>query len=130
MAREEVLDRLLAQLNASKTCNTDKALNQVIAQLIKELRAVIGVANSNSGGGGGGSSVINNITNVQQVSNPLGNGLLYGGGEGSRYYIPSNSGGVTPGSSDDYVVLSDGALPTPNPVNDGAGNFIYIPYIP
>jgi len=30
----------------------------------------------------------------------------------------------------DYVVLSDGALPTPNPVNDGFGNFIYIPYEP
>lgn len=30
----------------------------------------------------------------------------------------------------DYVVLSDGALPTPSPVNDGFGNFIYIPYEP
>lgn len=30
----------------------------------------------------------------------------------------------------DYVVLSDGALPTPSPVDDGFGNFIYIPYEP
>ena len=30
----------------------------------------------------------------------------------------------------DYVVLSDGATPTPNPVNDGFGNFIYVPYEP
>lgn len=30
----------------------------------------------------------------------------------------------------DYVVLSDGATPIPDPVNDGFGNFIYIPYEP
>jgi hypothetical protein len=30
----------------------------------------------------------------------------------------------------DHVVLSDGGIPTAVPVNDGAGNFIYIPYVP
>lgn len=30
----------------------------------------------------------------------------------------------------DYVVMSDGATPTPAPVDDGFGNFIYIPYTP
>lgn len=30
----------------------------------------------------------------------------------------------------DYVVASDGGIPTPLPLNDGAGNFIYIPYTP
>lgn len=33
------------------------------------------------------------------------------------------------GSADDYVVMSDGADP-PSPVNDGAGNFIYVGYTP
>jgi hypothetical protein len=30
----------------------------------------------------------------------------------------------------DYVVMSDGGIPTPSPMNDGAGNFIYVPYTP
>lgn len=30
----------------------------------------------------------------------------------------------------DYVVASDGATPTPSPMDDGAGNFMYIPYTP
>ena len=29
----------------------------------------------------------------------------------------------------DYVVMSDGANP-PNPMDDGAGNFLYVPYTP
>jgi hypothetical protein len=37
---------------------------------------------------------------------------------------PAGSGG----SGLDYVVASDGATPTPAPLNDGFGNFIYIPY--
>lgn len=34
------------------------------------------------------------------------------------------------GSLTDYVVASDGALPTPSPMDDGFGNFMYIPYTP
>jgi hypothetical protein len=30
----------------------------------------------------------------------------------------------------DYVVASDGGIPTPLPLDDGAGNFIYVPYTP
>lgn len=30
----------------------------------------------------------------------------------------------------DYVVASDGGTPTPAPMDDGFGNFIYIPYTP
>lgn len=33
-------------------------------------------------------------------------------------------------SSADYVVLSDGVVAGPTPVNDGAGNFIYVAYTP
>lgn len=35
---------------------------------------------------------------------------------------------ITPAT--DYVVLSNGATPTPTPVDDGAGNFIYVGYTP
>lgn len=37
---------------------------------------------------------------------------------------------ITGGTGIDHVVLSDGGIPTPQPVNDGAGNFIYVPYTP
>lgn len=37
---------------------------------------------------------------------------------------------ATGGSGTDHVVLSDGVPAGPTPVNDGAGNFIYIPYVP
>lgn len=33
-------------------------------------------------------------------------------------------------SSTDYVVLSDGVVAGPSPINDGAGNFIYVAYTP
>ncbi len=36
----------------------------------------------------------------------------------------------TPSDALDYVVMSDGATPIPSPVDDGFGNFIYIPYEP
>lgn len=35
----------------------------------------------------------------------------------------------TPAGSD-HVVASDGGIPTPQPLNDGAGNFIYVSYTP
>lgn len=40
--------------------------------------------------------------------------------------IPITGGG----SGIDYVVASDGVSSGPQPINDGAGNFVYIPYIP
>jgi hypothetical protein len=41
----------------------------------------------------------------------------------------ANQRTVNVDNQDDYVVMSDGANP-PSPVDDGNGNFIYIPYIP
>ena len=37
---------------------------------------------------------------------------------------------ITGAGSADYVVMSDGATPTPAPTDDGFGNFIYIAYTP
>lgn len=43
---------------------------------------------------------------------------------------PGADGSGSSGTFTDYVVASDGATPTPSPLNDGAGNFIYVPYTP
>ena len=50
------------------------------------------------------------------------------------YVLTSNGSGSTPSFqvaavTADYVVMSDGANP-PTPVDDGAGNFVYISYTP
>ena|ERR1700693_5315960 len=46
--------------------------------------------------------------------------------------LKSNGVGTLPTWQDstDYVVMSDGATPTPSPVNDGFGNFVYVLYTP
>lgn len=49
----------------------------------------------------------------QGIQGPPGTGTGGGGGTGL-----------------DHVVMSDGALLGTMPLNDGAGNFIYIPYVP
>jgi hypothetical protein len=81
-----------------------------------------------------------NQTNTSLKNNPLYqfcNSLLLSLEQLQAYFqklidgidVSSSSSSSTT-SGLDYVVLSDGALPTPNPVNDGFGNFIYIPYEP
>lgn len=44
--------------------------------------------------------------------------------------VNNSSSSSTTITGADYVVASDGATPTPSPVNDGFGNFIYIQYEP
>jgi hypothetical protein len=43
---------------------------------------------------------------------------------------PPGTGTGGGGTGLDHVVMSDGALVGTLPLNDGAGNFIYIPYVP
>jgi hypothetical protein len=43
---------------------------------------------------------------------------------------PGEAGSGSSGSGVDHVVMSDGATPTPSPVDDGFGNFIYVEYTP
>jgi hypothetical protein len=59
--------------------------------------------------------------------NPL---ALLAGDSRDTFYIPIGVEGWSSGDTEDYVVLSDGGLPTPLPVDDGFGNFIYIMYTP
>ncbi len=83
-----------------------------------------------------------NQTNTSSKNNPLYqfcNELLNGIGSIQAYLTKlindasgSGSTPVSPVSAKklDYVVMSDGATPIPSPVDDGFGNFIYIPYEP
>ncbi len=83
-----------------------------------------------------------NQTNTSSGNNPLYQFLneLLNNVDGIQSYltglINNSSGNITPSptpgpsSGKDYVVLSDGGLPTPQPIDDGFGNFIYIQYTP
>jgi hypothetical protein len=119
------LDRLQSQLNTSGLSNKDKPLYQVISLLIKYLRGlevIVGGITNIIGGGGGGTTT--NIFNdrrtiiTEQIE------------EIEETYIMQIGNQNSSSSALDYVVMSDGGIPVPLPVNDGAGNFIYIPYVP
>lgn len=56
-------------------------------------------------------------SNVREIS--VGSGLTFAGNVLSASATPTT----------DHVVASDGANP-PSPVDDGNGNFMYIPYVP
>jgi len=119
-------DRLLTQLNQTQLQQKDNPLYQVIKQLIGIIKDLSNAVNGASGGGGGGTTN-NFISNIQQF---LDLGIGFDGVEESMV-IPGPAGANgTSGSGTDYVVASDGVPVSPSPINDGAGNFIYIPYIP
>ena len=121
-------DRLLSQLNQTQLAQKDNPVYQVIKQLINQIKALEVAAGIGGGGGGGGSSVTNN-TFISQFLNPVSSYLE----NGDTYYTLTGGGSgssPSPSSGDDYVVLSDSGLPTPLPVDDGFGNFIYIMYTP
>lgn len=118
------LDRLIVQLNTSPTAKSDTALWQVIIQLIKRLKELENEVSNSSGGGG--SSVTNYITNLTQYLDIAGD---FDGAQEPVIVLPS-SGSSTPSISEDYVVCSDGVVVTPTPIDDGAGNFIYVAYTP
>lgn len=121
--KREVLDVLLARLNISGVRTKDIPLYEVIAELIKQLRD-LGIQVSGSSSGGGGSTT--NISNIVNQFLSFEDSVVP---NDSEVFIGSASSGSST-SGDDYVVLSDGGLPTPLPVDDGAGNFIYVPYTP
>lgn len=128
------LNRLQSALLTSKLNTTNKPLYQVISQLIstlQELQATIS--------GIGSSGVIPVDISAQDyltsaddsAALPNSRQLLAGTNITFDDAVANertiNSSG---GSSVDYVVASDGGIPTPQPLNDGFGNFIYVAYIP
>ncbi len=70
------------------------------------------------------NSLLNSLTTNFATVNTRIESAGSGGGGG---VIPPTP---TPDAVLDYVVMSDGATPIPSPMNDGFGNFIYIPYEP
>lgn len=123
--------RLLVQLQNTGLANKDNPLFQLLFQMIRALTDLFTLVNSltGGGGGGGGGSVIINNTTIQQMIPPPSRNDMIGGSRTLIMGIPtgaiSQSGEVV-----DHVVLSDGVVAGPTPVNDGAGNFVYIPYVP
>lgn len=117
-------DRLLAQLNQTQLAQKDNPTYQVIKQLIgriKELESSIGTT-------GTSTTVVNETIN--QINQFLNFEDSVNADDSAVFAGISSSGDSPVVVSDDYVVLSDGVIPTPSPVNDGAGNFIYVAYTP
>lgn len=132
MATSDQLDRLQAQLLVSGLQQSNPALYQVIWQLIKNAKDVLTALTAITTASGGVLANATFLTADSEIASLPNSKELVAGTFitfddsvfGQR--IVNSSGG---GSSVDHVVLSDGVQP-PTPVDDGAGNFIYIPYVP
>jgi len=153
--RLPTLQDLKQTLANSKTQTSDKSLYQTIFQLIDRISVsrdiIVGdttivdnslndintiinniITNNIGPGGGGGSSTASFLTANNELAtlpNSLrlvaGLNITFVDGGGIRT-INATGGGI----SSDYVVMSDGAAPIPEPVDDGFGDFIYVSYTP
>jgi len=107
--------RLHWPLTASQLENADEMF-EILFKRVKEL-----------------SALVNTPSTTPISTSPTFIMMDFGsGGDGDGEMGPPGLTGASgsSGSALDYVVMSDGGTPTPSPVNDGAGNFIYIPYTP
>lgn len=124
-------DALRTTLLNSSVQKSNPALFQVINKLLDNLTlnntqisARITEVSNSIPSGGSGSSVTpsDTVTTLDGINDP-GISDEYSRGD-HKHDIDSS---VFPA---DYVVMSDGGLPTPLPVDDGFGNFVYISYVP
>ena len=149
--RLPTLQDLKQILANSATLQRDKALYQTVQQLIDRISVSRDIIVGDS------TIVDNSLNDINTIINNIVNNTTGTGGSSSATFITENDetatlpnslrlvagtnitfviGGSTltisstGGSSADYVVLSDGGLPTPLPIDDGFGNFIYVPYTP
>jgi len=130
------LSRLVAQLNASNLQQTNPQLYQVIKQLIDNLKLIEASILADISGNSGNIDELLDVAfltaadasallvNSRQLL--AGTNITFDDTTPNQRTINASGGG----SSVDHVVLSNGDVADPKPVNDGAGNFIYIPYIP
>lgn len=138
-------ERLRSALNNSKVVNDNPALYQVINGILHSLKqyqdyeadqvaAVRVIAEeAAAGGGGSGSSgaptTSTYLTEDNESANlPNSRQLLAGTNVSFDDSTPNERTINVTAASVDYVVMSDGDVAAPTPINDGAGNFIYIPY--
>lgn len=130
------LDRLLSILNTSGLQMKDQPLYQVIKQLIEAVRQFQSITNASITGSG---NIVTGLENADFLTHADDSVLL----PNSRQLIAGTNvsfddtivnqrviNATSSGSSNDYVVMSDGVIPIPAPVDDGFGNFIYIMYTP
>lgn len=133
------LSGLLITLQQSKIIQSNPALFQTINELIKRVDTTQNdILNQISGL----NVSITNITalltetfltatdetatlvNSRQLL--AGTNITFDDSVAGERTVNASGGGV----SADYVVTSDGATPTPSPIDDGFGNFIYVSYTP
>lgn len=83
-----------------------------------------------SGGGGGGGGIIGASYATVNPEVLLPNSRQLIAGPGISLIDSGTTLQISAGVTADYVVMSDGGIPNAQPLNDGAGQFIYTPYIP
>jgi len=125
------LDRLQSQLLNTGLQTKDNPLWQVISQLItfaKKLQEELDNRITTASGTVSNASFL--TRNDETGSFPSSVQLLAGTNVTFDDSVPNQRTINVPGSALDHVVMSDGNTPTPSPMDDGAGNFIYITYTP
>lgn len=128
------LDRLITWLNSSGIQTTNNSLYQLLWTLVKavqEFQAQQAIINASSGGAITGLEDADFLTwTNESVLLPNSRQLIAGTGVTfDDTVLNERTIDVSGATGIDHVVLSDGVQP-PTPVDDGAGNFIYIPYTP
>jgi len=109
----------------------------IAKKVVSDMRPIgnSGSGSGGSSGGGSGASVGATYATIDDETTPLPNSRQLVAGSNITFDI-STPGEITiasvppGGGGADYVVLSDGNPADPQPVNDGAGNFIYVAYTP
>lgn len=124
------IDQLKTSLDNSKISAKNNALYQTIYQLINKLHEVnedtnarITEVSGSSGGGSSGSSIIpsNTVLDLDGTNNP---------GTSVEYSRGDHKHGIDSSLFSDHVVMSDGGIPNAQPLNNGAGQFLYTVYTP
>jgi len=128
------IDRLKTTLTNSRIATQNNALYQTIFNLIERLQdvnvdssaatSVLQQQIDDGGGGGGGGSIpvaSDTVEDLDGVSDP-GVSLEYSRGDHKH--------GIDISLTADHVVMSDGGIPNAQPLNNGAGQFLYTPYVP
>lgn len=129
------LDRLITWLNQTTLQKTNNPLYQVILTLIKaaqEFQSEQSEINSSSGGAITGLENADFLTSSDEsILLPNSRQLIAGTGVSfDDTIVNQRTINIAGATGIDHVVLSDGVPAGPTPIDDGAGNFIYIPYTP
>lgn len=130
------IDRLITWLNQSSTQATNNPLYQTVFYLVKAVKELQDETNEAI------SSIPIPVTGLEDLdflthsdeSATLPNSRQLIAGSNVSFddtIVNQRTVNVSiPAISMDHVVASDGVVAGPSPINDGAGNFIYVGYTP